>query len=87
MSEKAQNDQEPTRLDPLSREIRLRFPIRPAEKLTDDQEAVTDTIRVYGRRFADLLVSELPNCRERSLALTKLEEAVFHAKTAVARRS
>jgi len=43
-------------------------------------------IRETARGFAFDLLRLVPDSRERSLALTKLEEAVFWANAAIARR-
>ncbi len=42
-------------------------------------------IRVTGKAFADLITQEVPPSRERSLALTKIEEACFWANAGIAR--
>ena len=42
-------------------------------------------IREEARMFALMLTNECPESRERSLAITKLEEAVFWANAAIAR--
>lgn len=54
---------------------------------TPDQIPKYNRIRMYAREFAEMLLHECPSCRERSLALTKLEEAVMWANAAIARRS
>lgn len=43
-------------------------------------------LRNEGRHLADLIVIACPASRERSLALTKVEEAVMWANAAIARR-
>jgi hypothetical protein len=42
-------------------------------------------IRETALKFADFLLEKCPESRERSIALTKLEEAVFWANAAIAR--
>ncbi|MDA1742227.1 MULTISPECIES: Acb2/Tad1 domain-containing protein [Bacillus cereus group] len=42
-------------------------------------------IRNEGLHFANLIDSNCPNSREKSLALTKLEEAVMWANASIAR--
>lgn len=42
-------------------------------------------VRANARQLAEELVMLCPPSRERSLALTKLEEAVMHANSAIAR--
>ena len=51
----------------------------------EDQPERYNGIRVTGKAFADLIVQEVPESRERSLSLTKLEEAVMWANAAIAR--
>ena len=45
-----------------------------------------EDIRAQGRDFANALVLQCPDSRELSLALTKIEEAIFWANAAIARR-
>jgi hypothetical protein len=42
-------------------------------------------IRTYAKMFAETIDSECPGSREKSLAMTKLEEAVMWANAAIAR--
>lgn len=42
-------------------------------------------IREKGKEFANLIMADCPDSRERSLAFTKLEEAVMWANAAIAR--
>jgi len=44
-----------------------------------------DALRAETKKLAHLIVDKTPGCREQSLALTKLEEALFYAIAAVAR--
>ena len=44
-----------------------------------------EEIRDYGRTFAATLLKDCPPSRERSLALTALEEAVMWANASIAR--
>lgn len=44
-----------------------------------------EAIRSKGKELAYLIDEECPNSREKSLAMTKLEEAVMWANAAVAR--
>ena len=50
-----------------------------------DQPVRYDSIRSYGRAFAEMIESVCPPSRERSLAITKLEEAVMWANASIAR--
>jgi hypothetical protein len=44
-------------------------------------------LRNHARHLAELFIAKCPDCRERSLAITKLEEAVMWANAGIARRS
>jgi len=44
-----------------------------------------EEIRAAGKEFARLIVSDCPESREQSLAVTHIEEAVFWANAAIAR--
>jgi hypothetical protein len=63
-------------------EITKRFTYHP---LKDDQPARYERIRNAARTLADLLNEECPESREKSLAITKLEEVVFWANASIAR--
>lgn len=54
---------------------------------TGDQPTTYVRIREAAKHYAELLCLLTPESREQSLALTKLEETVFWANAAVARRS
>lgn len=49
------------------------------------QPARYEEIRAAGGNMAQLLLSDCPRSRELSLALTKIEEAIFWANAAIAR--
>lgn len=51
----------------------------------DDQVGRYGEIRERAKQFAELLDCECPSSREKSLAMTKLEEAVMWANAAIAR--
>lgn len=51
----------------------------------DDQPARYQAIREKGKEFAQLITEACPESRERSLALTKIEEGSFWANAAIAR--
>ena len=53
----------------------------------EDQVRKYGSIRNMALAFAVMIDEEVPDSREKSLALTKLEEAVMHANSAIARRS
>lgn len=67
-----------------SEEIAIRFTYHPPK---GDQPEKYEDIRDYAHRYAQVLSTLCPDSRERSLALTKLEEVVFWANAAIARRS
>lgn len=50
------------------------------------QQGRYEMIRADGLAFADKIVTYTPECREQSIAITKIEEAVFWANAAIARR-
>ena len=50
-----------------------------------DQQIRYQSIREKGKSFARLIEELCPNSRERSLAMTKLEECVMWANAAIAR--
>lgn len=50
-----------------------------------DQPKRYETIRSMGKQLAEYLISNCPDSRERSLAITKLEEAVMWANASIAR--
>lgn len=50
-----------------------------------DQPARYSEIRALGKNLAFLIEEACPDSREKSLAFTKLEEAVFWANAAIAR--
>jgi hypothetical protein len=45
-----------------------------------------EKMRAYGEHFAMHLLTDCVDCRERSLAVTAMEEAIFWANAAIARR-
>lgn len=55
-------------------------------EIDPEQAARGDAIRHEGLDLAALIVATTPESREQSLALTSLEEAVFWANAAIARR-
>ena len=52
----------------------------------DDQPDRYIALRSEARELAELMLESCPPSRERSLAMTKLEEAVFWANAAISRR-
>lgn len=50
-----------------------------------DQIPRYEAIRAKGRELAEFILDNTPVSREQSTALTKVEEAVFHANAAIAR--
>lgn len=69
----------------LAEELANRFSYHPpkGEEQTDKYQE----LRASARAFAFQLCRLVPDSRERSLALTKLEECVMHANSGVARRT
>lgn len=68
---------------PIHEDIDNRFNYHPPanDRIVSAHEAVREGVKAVAHVMADLL----PNCRERSIALTKLEEAMFAANAAIAR--
>ena len=64
-------------------ELNTRFSYHPPKS---DQPERYETIRAFGKQLAELVDTECPESREKSLALTKIEEAVMWANAAIARR-
>lgn len=65
-------------------EIEKRFTYHPP---TEGQPELYVQIRQMGRDLADTINKLTPESREQSLAITAVEEAVFWANAAIARRS
>jgi hypothetical protein len=66
-----------------SAELAKRFTYHPP---TGDQPDRYVAIREGARSFASAIIESTPESREQSLAITALEEAVFWANAAIARR-
>lgn len=60
-----------------------RFSFHPAD--TEDKQAAHEAIRKACRDLAHTLQEMLPSGREKSLAITNLEQVMFWANAAVAR--
>lgn len=65
-------------------ELENRFTYHPPNRL---QIPKYETIRAEALVFAKAIIHLTPPCREQSLAITALEEAVYHANAAIARRT
>ncbi len=50
-----------------------------------DQQARYQDLRDTARSLAELILATVPKSRERSLALTQLEQAIFWANAGIAR--
>lgn len=66
-------------------EISNRFAFHPAS--TPERQAAHETVRDGALSLAAEWNGDLPEGREKSLAITKLEEAMFWANAAVARQA
>jgi len=64
-------------------ELACRFTYHPP---SGDQPHQYEEIRGRGSEFTALLIEYCEDCRELSLAITKIEEAVMWANAAIARR-
>lgn len=69
--------------DELEKDLGVRFTYH-APKGNQPEKYVE--IRQKAMYFAGIITSDCPPSRERSLAITKLEEAVFWANASIARR-
>lgn len=65
------------------RDIAHRFDYHPAD--SDEKRDAHATVRASCRALADDLDERLPDGREKNLALTNVEQAMFWANAAVAR--
>ena len=63
-------------------DIETRFTYHPPK---DDQAERYKFIRTFAKEFALDIQENCPDSREKSLAITKLEESVFWANAAIAR--
>lgn len=63
-------------------DLRNRFTYHPPK---DGQAKRYEEIRDYAHGFASLINNQCPESREKSLAVTHLEEAVMWANAAIAR--
>jgi hypothetical protein len=64
-------------------ELKLRFTYHPPKP---GQPALYEDLRARGFMMAQFIEENCPDSRERSLAITKIEEAIFWANAAIARR-
>ena len=68
----------------MKKEIELRFTYHSPNPVQTQHYTV---IRGRAKRLAETFAALCPDSRERSLAITKLEESVMWANAAIARRS
>jgi len=68
---------------PLPSEMRLRFTYHPPN--STKQIELHQLVRTHVHEVAVTMAAVLPEGRELSLVLTKLEEAMFHANAGIAR--
>lgn len=65
------------------KELKIRFTYHAPK---ENQPHRYEEIREHAYSFALIITEDCPESREKSLALTKLEEAVMWANAAIARR-
>jgi hypothetical protein len=65
-------------------ELRIRFTYHPPK---GNQKERYEDMRDLGGKLAELIDSAAPDCREKSLAITKLEEMIMWVNAAIARRT
>lgn len=66
-----------------TKDIENRFSFHPAD--TDEKRSAHESVRAQCRTLAHAWSGVLPEGREKALAITKLEEAMFWANAAIAR--
>lgn len=74
--------------DVVEADLERRFtyhPVKTGNTMDTDQPTRYSHLRRMGRELARNIVGNTPASREQSLALTKLEEAIFWANAAIAR--
>lgn len=64
-------------------ELDIRFSYWPPKPGQADKYA---DLRAKGKALAEAIENTVPECREKSLAITKIEEAVMWANAGIARR-
>lgn len=65
-------------------ELDIRFTYHPP---TPEQVPKYEQTRKRAREMAEFIDEQAPDCREKSLALTALDEVVFWGNAAIARRT
>jgi len=65
-----------------SAELEKRFTYHPPK---EGQPGKYETLRSHAKALAELIDVNCPECREKSLAITKLEETVMWANAGIAR--
>lgn len=78
------NTDRPQKVGISDQELGVRFTYHPP---TREQSDIYEDLRGRALKFAHYLVDVTPASREQALAITNLEEAVFWANAAIARRS
>ena len=53
--------------------------------MNDEQQTLSNDIRAQIKSVATFIDGALPECREKSIALTKLESALFYCNAGIAR--
>lgn len=69
--------------DTWAEELDTRFTWHPPKEGQPERYTL---LRAGARKLAGLVITQVPDSRERSVALTKIEEAVMWANAAIARR-
>lgn len=76
------NADHPAKLKPIGEQIYQAFTYHPP---TGDQPAQYAALRSAAKAFAEMIDLYCPNGREKSVSITKVEEAVMWANAAIAR--
>jgi hypothetical protein len=66
-------------------DIEHRFAFHPADSV--QRQSAHGSVRLEVKQLAHFMDAQLPEGREKSLAITKLEEAMFWANAAIARNA
>ena len=73
----------PSDFVPLAEDLKPRFTYHPPD---ESQARKHEDIRGHALDFANMITRITPPSREQSLAITRLEEAIFWVNAAIARR-
>lgn len=67
-------------------EINIRFDAEQTIRMTQDQVKKLDRLKQAHKTIAIIVDKLMPDCREKSIALTKIEESMFFVNAGVHRQ-